>query len=420
MRYIYTVLFYCLLPFLFLRLLWRSRLNPEYRKRWRERLGFFPQELQQSIWVHAVSVGESIAAVPLIKALKAAYPEIPLIVTNMTPTGYARVKAALGDGVLQSYIPYDVPDAVQRFLRRTKPLIAVIMETELWPNLFAACAEREIPILIANARLSEKSMRGYQHITVLTKEMLSKVNHIAAQSEKDAERFVVLGLSKNKVSVTGNIKFDMELPKELALKSEALRLQFGADRFIWIAASTHQGEEEIVLAAHQLIREKIPNALLILVPRHPERFNWVADLIQQKQFSYARRSQVAACDNNTAVYLSDTMGELLLMYSICDVAFVGGSLVSVGGHNMLEPAVLHKPVLTGPQLFNFAEISEMLFAAKGMIKITDAETLAQEVIRFSNDIPFRNLTGENAYSVVEKNRGSLQRQLQWVERLISE
>lgn len=418
MRYLYSVLFYLALPFLFIRLLWRSRRAPGYRKRLLERLGFTPCKLDQCIWIHVVSVGETIAAIPLIKALKKSYPYLPILVTNMTPTGSARVKAALGETVLNAYIPYDLPDAAARFLDRVNPVVAVIVETELWPNLFVACKKRDIPVVVTNARLSEKSAQGYQRIASLTREIFSAINILSAQAQPDAERFIALGMPRERVSVTGNIKFDLELPDDLMLKSQVLRAQLGNERFIWIAASTHPSEEEIILAAHSLVREHIPDALLILVPRHPERFDAIADLVEKEFFTLARRSRSDMCQANTSVYLADTMGEMMLMYSVSDVAFVAGSFAPIGGHNMLEPAALQKPIITGPELFNFAEISELMLEAKGMVRVHDAGTLARTIVAFFNDQAYRQQTGENAYQVVEKNRGSLKRQLSLISQMI--
>lgn len=419
MRFIYSTLLYLAAPWLFLRLLLRSRRTPELRKHWAERLGFCPYQFDQCIWVHAVSVGETIAAIPLIKALKKQYPDIPLLVTNMTATGSARVKAALGDTVFNAYIPYDWPDAVSRFLARIQPKIAIIMETELWPNLFAQCQQRHIPMMIANARLSEKSAQGYQRVASLTRDMLTAVTILAVQAKPDADRFVALGMPKDRVNIIGNIKFDMELPQDLQTKQIALRKQLGSERLIWIAASTHPGEEEIILAAHRLIKEKFPQALLILVPRHPERFDSIAELITQNNFRVARRSRNEICNVGVDVYLADTMGEMMLMYAVCDVAFVGGSFASIGGHNMLEPAALHKPIIVGPQLFNFAEISAMLFTANGMIKVENTDQLVQTVSALFSDKNKRDMLGENAFQVVEKNRGALKRHLDLIESIIS-
>lgn len=419
MRYLYNLLFYIALPFIFLRLLLRSRRAPDYRRRWAERLGFCPHRLQKCIWVHAVSMGETIAAIPLIKALKAQYPDVPLLVTNMTPTGSARVKAAFGDTVLNAYIPYDFPGGVSRFLDRIHPKILVVMETELWPVLFAACKKRNIPIIVTNARLSEKSALGYQRIASITRDMLNTVCVLAAQTQADADRFIALGLPRDRIRITGNLKFDLELSSDLEAKGEALRQALGKDRWIWIAASTHPSEEEIMLAAHRMVLEKFPQALLILVPRHPERFDSVAAMAEQQGFSVVRRSSGLACRADTVIYLGDTMGEMMLMYSACDVACVAGSFAEVGGHNMLEPAVLHKPVITGPKLYNFAEISELLLTAGGMVKVNNAEELAAAVVRFFTDENDRRQTGDNAYRVVEMNRGALRRQLEEIKLCLS-
>jgi len=417
LRYLYSFLLYLAMPFMFLRLLWRSRKVPEYRTRFAERLGFFPETLSKSIWLHAVSVGESLAAIPLIKSLKKTYPDIPIVVTNMTPTGRARIQAALGDSVLQSFVPYDFPDAVSRFLKKTNPIVCIVMETELWPNLFSACKKNKIPMVVTNARLSEKSAKGYQAIAPLTREMLSAVNILASQGIADAERFIALGMKKENVHVTGNLKFDLELPADLAQKSENLKNQLGKNKLIWVAASTHPTEEEIVLAAHRKILKKNPDALLILVPRHPDRFNSVAELIKQQGFSLTRRSDAEF--KPAEVYLADTMGELLLMYSVCDVAFVAGSFANIGGHNMLEAAALAKPIIVGPQLFNFAEISEKLFAANAMIKVLNDEELAIAVTKFFNDEHFRKQVGDNALRVVDENRGALKKQMNLISSLIA-
>lgn len=420
MRYLYTLLFYLILPFVFLRLWWRSRSKSNYKESWAERLGLCPHRLEKCIWVHAISVGEILAAVPLIKELKKHYSHLPVLVTNMTSTGAARVKAAFGETVLQAYIPYDLPDAIARFLHRIHPAVVIIMETELWPNLFAACQRRHFPILIMNARLSEKSAQGYARIKSLTEKMLVSVHTVAAQSNADADRFIALGLPTNTVTVTGNLKFDLELPPDLWVKSEILRQALERGHTIWIAASTHVGEEEIILKAHQKILAKIPTALLILVPRHPERFDTIATLATQHGFQVVRRSDHVRCTPSTTLYLGDTMGELLLMYAVADVAFVGGSLVAVGGHNMLEPAALQKPVITGQQLFNFTEISHLLLEAKGMVTVKDAEELAEHVIQFFLNANYRKLTGENAYKVVIANRGALQKQFALIKTALDD
>jgi 3-deoxy-D-manno-octulosonic-acid transferase len=399
------------LPFIFLRLLWRSRRLPDYHKGWAERLGFCPWALEKSIWIHAVSVGETLAAIPLIKMLLKEFPQLPVVVSNMTPTGAARVKAALGDSVKQVYIPYDLPAAVDRFLQRIHPRVVIIMETELWPNLLASCRQQSIPVVIANARLSEKSAKGYACIPWLSREMMCSVHSLAAQANADAERFVALGLPRERMMVTGNLKFDLDLPEGLSEKSVWLRDQLGRERSVWIAASTHPGEEEIILTAHQALLNKDPQMLLVLVPG-------VAELIAQRGLQFVQRSEGGACSPQTSVYLGDTMGELLLMYAAADIAFVAGSFSQTGGHNLLEPAALRKPVITGPVLFNFLEISQLLLAAKGMVVVQNAETLAAAVEQFFKDSHYRDSTGENAYQVVMANRGALQKQFELIKAAV--
>lgn len=418
MRFLYTALFYIILPFLFIRLLWRSRRLPAYRKGWLERLGYFPYKLESSIWIHAVSVGETIAAIPLIKAIQREYPKIPVVVTNMTPTGAARVKAVFGDTVLQAFVPYDIPAFLNRFIEAVKPMLLVIMETELWPNLFVACLKKNVPIMVANARLSQKSARGYACIASLNGEIFKAIYRLAAQSEDDAKRFTDLGLPREKIVITGNLKFDIEVADDLMMKSEALRAELGLERFIWIAASTHPDEEEVMLNAHRLLLKKHPTALLILVPRHPDRFAEVKSLVEQQGWSMACRSAHKSINTATQVFVGDTMGELMLLYAVADVALVAGSFVPIGGHNMVEPAVLHKPILTGPVVFNFSEISRLLIDEKSMLMVKNPEEIARELSYLFIDENLRHRMGENAYNVVAANRGALQRQVELIKKII--
>jgi 3-deoxy-D-manno-octulosonic-acid transferase len=419
LRYLYTVLFYLALPLVFLRLLWRSRRSPLYRRRWLERLGFSSYRLEQCILVHAVSLGETIAAVPLIKALRTKYPTIPLLVTNMTVTGSARVKAVFGDEVLNTYIPYDLPAALNRFFVRVKPKIVIVMETELWPNLFAVCKKNNIPLVVANARLSARSAKKYRLARFVLRQLFAAITMLAAQTKADADRFIALGMPEKKIKITGSLKFDIEFPKNLLAQKNMLRAQLGEERLIWIAASTHAGEDEKILAAHRLITAKIPQALLILVPRHPERFDFVATLVTTNGFKLARRGENAACDQATSVYLGDTLGEMLTLYAVSDVAFVAGSFAPIGGHNMIEPAALHKPIITGPSLFNFAEISDVLQAAGGLLKVTTSDQLANAVIKLFENTNQCQLMGKNAFKVVEENRGALDQQVEMICRVIS-
>jgi len=418
MRLLYTGLLYLILPLALLRLYWRGRHDAGHRRRWRERLGFFPPLPSGCLWVHAVSLGETRAALPLIRALLERYPDLPLLVTTTTLTGSRQVREALGERVLHVYAPYDLPGAVRRFLRQTRPRLAVIMETELWPNLLRQCAVAGIPTMIANARLSERSARGYARIRRLTASMLRDVTLIAAQAEADADRFRALGAPR--VAVTGNLKYDLSLPDDLPERGWQLRRELlGEERRVWIAASTHAGEDEPILAALALLRPRWPELLLLLVPRHPERFDGVAALCRQQGCKLVRRSEQRACAPDTAVFLGDTMGELLLFYAAADLAFVGGSLVDTGGHNVLEPALLGLPVLFGPHMFNFTEASQRLLEAEAAWQVTDAAALATAVDRLLADPELRRTIGQRGRAVVERHRGALAALLRCIETLQS-
>jgi 3-deoxy-D-manno-octulosonic-acid transferase len=419
MHFVYTLFYTITLPFILLKLWLKSLRQPTYRDRWQERLGHYPFQFERSIWVHAVSVGEAIAAVPLIKLIKATYKDIPIIVTTMTPTGAERVKAMLGDTVIHAYLPYDLPFMMERFYKAAHPVICIVMETEWWPNMIRMCDHHQIPFCLMNARLSEQSARGYRMIGSFTKQLLQKFRVIAAQSQAHATRLKQLGAPSKQLHITGSIKFDIDLPKDLLIHSIALRKQLGDQRPIWIAASTHEGEEVIILAAHQKICATVPNTLLILVPRHPHRFQNVAQLCAS-QFKTARRSLGEICTQDTQVYLGDTMGELLMLYAVSDVAFVAGSLVSVGGHNLLEPAALCKAIISGPHLHNFEEISQLLLDARALNIVSNADQLASQVIALIQHPEERDQHGMRALDVVESNRGSLQKQRQLLQIILKD
>ena len=362
---------------------------------------------QETLWIHAVSVGETQAALPLIKALQQHYPHLTLVITTTTPTGSERVRAALGDTVFHVYAPYDLPGAVRRFLQRTHPRVAIIMETELWPNLIHGCRQHGIPVIVANARLSERSAAGYQRIAGLTRQTLQDITMIAAQASADAQRFMALGADPAQVRVTGNIKFDITPAADLQQQAAALRHTWGTYRAVWIAASTHQDEDEQVLAAFAAVKLALPDTLLILVPRHPERFAKVAALCREQGYNIALRSEQTRCDATTDIFIGDSMGELMLFYAASDVAFVGGSLVAHGGHNLLEPAVLGVPVITGPHTFNFADISRLLLEGGAARQVSHPPELAETVIAYlKNDAPRRS-TGEQGQRLVVQNRGAL-------------
>lgn len=415
MRILYSLLLYLLLPLVLLYLAGRSVREPAYRRRWRERFGFAAPRLPaQPLWLHAASVGEVQAAVPLVRALRQRYPATPLLITTTTPTGSSRVGELFGADVSHCYLPFDLPGAVRRFLRQTRPRLAIVMETELWPNLFHALSARQVPVLIANARLSPGSLKSYQRLGRLTHATIACIDTIAAQSAVDAERYAQLGASSQQLVLTGNIKFDLNLATDTRERGAALRAEFGASRPVWIAASTHAGEDEQVLAAHRQLLRRWPDLLLVLVPRHPERFERVAELCLEQGFCLARRSRGEAV-GQAQVYLGDSMGELLLLYAAADVAFVGGSLVSVGGHNLLEPAALGLAPLSGPQLFNFQEIAALLTAAEALTVVADAPALAAGVAAQLADDPARQAAGARAQQVVVANRGALARTLELVE-----
>jgi 3-deoxy-D-manno-octulosonic-acid transferase len=419
-RILYTVLFHLALPFVVVRLFWRARRAPAYSRRIGERFAVGLPDFQPGgIWVHAVSVGESIAAAPMIRELKARYPHLPVTVTCMTPTGSERIKALFGDSVQHCYLPYDLPWAASRFLQRLQPKLAVVMETELWPNHIHQCARRGIPVALANARLSERSARGYARFARLTAPMLAELSLIAAQTKVEAARFVELGARESGVEVTGSIKFDLSIDPVLPERALQLRQQWGAmSRPIWIGASTHTGEDEILLAAHRLILAEQPDALLILVPRHPERFRSMYELCCKQGFSTVRRSFAEPPQAETQVVLGDTMGELLFLFALADVAFVGGSLVATGGHNLLEPAALGKPMLTGPHLFNFLDIAAQLRDAGALAEITNAPELASAIEAFWKDIERTERARAAGLAVLKNNQGALDRLLAGLERLL--
>lgn len=420
-RTLYTLLFHLGLPLVALRLFLRARKAPAYGQRVAERFAIkLPPMRQGGIWVHAVSVGESIAAAPMVRALLKAYPELPITVTCMTPTGSERIRALFADEprIQHCYLPYDLPWAAARFLDHVRPRLGVIMETELWPNHIHQCAKRGIPVALANARLSARSARGYGRFAKLTRPMLAEMSLIAAQTETEAERFRSLGARPECVQVTGSIKFDLKLDEQLLPRARQLREQWQASqRPVWIAASTHEGEDAQVLEAHRRLLQVHADALLILVPRHPERFNAVHALCAE-QFATVRRSSAELVTDATQVLLGDTMGELLFLYALADIAFVGGSLMPTGGHNPLEPAALALPVISGPHVFNFLDISAMLKDAGALQSVDDSQALAAAVQRLV-ELPLdAKRMGEAGRAVMQANQGALQNLLDGLARLL--
>ncbi len=419
-RALYSLLFHLLLPIIAGRLVWRAWRAPAYGRRIGERFALgLPAMRKDGIWVHAVSLGESIAAAPLIRELLVRYPGLPITVTSMTPTGSERIQALFGDKIQHCYLPYDLPWACARFFRHIQPRLALIMETELWPNHIHQCAKRGVPVVLANARLSERSARGYARFAKLTAPMLAELSLIAAQTEAEAERFRQLGARPGCVEVTGSIKFDLSVDAQLQVRASQLRDTWGArQRPVWIAASTHAGEDEIILAAHRQLLASFPQALLILVPRHPERFASVFELCKREGFASVRRSLDEAVTAQTQVLLGDTLGELLFLYALADLAFVGGSLVENGGHNLLEPAALGKPLLSGPHLFNFLEIAAQLRSAGDLLQVQDAAELQEQLQRLFAEPQQAAQMAMAGLAVLRANQGALARLLAGLARLL--
>lgn len=397
----------------------RGIIDHSYWDKFFQRLGIDYPKLERCIWVHAVSVGEVVAAVPLIRALLARYPERPILVTTVTPTGAARVAAIFGDDVHHAYIPFEMPQAVDNFFASVRPELALVLETEIWPNLYRGCGVRDIPLVLVSARISPKSVRSYRRLLPLFRETLSHGIIIAAQTEADAERFLSLGAAPERTRITGNIKFDIELPSDLAQRGGDIRAELFGDRPVWIAASTHEGEEAIVLAAHQQLLERIPGLLLVVVPRHPQRFAAVRDLIDKQGMAVVARTEAQSCDASTSVFLGDTMGELTLFYAASDVAFVGGSLVPIGGHNLLEPAALGLPLVSGPHVFNAQEIANMFVETGACRLVDDEEQLTGAIEQSLFDRENARDRGEAGRRILEQNRGALQRLLAMIKPLLS-
>ncbi|GIX32569.1 MAG: 3-deoxy-D-manno-octulosonic acid transferase [Lysobacterales bacterium] len=420
LRAAYTALMYLLTPVILWRLALRGLRYRDYFKRWPERFGFFADPgIEESIWVHAVSVGEFNAAVPLIEAMMERWPNRPVVVTTVTPTGSERVRKQFGERVLHVYLPYDLPGAIGRFLDRVRPRLAVIMETEIWPNLFFACHRRRIPVVLANGRLSERSLRGYGPIRPLARAAVRTVRAVIAQSDSDARRFLDLGADPERLTVAGNLKFDMDVPGTLPEQGRALRARWGAQRPVWIAGSTHEPEELPVLDAHARVLSRFPDALLIIAPRHPERFRPVAALCRSLGFSTAVRSQDEVPEASSQCFVLDTIGELLRFYAASDVAFVGGSLAPVGGHNVLEAAALGVPVLIGPHTFNFSEVTESLVACGGARRVLEPN-LGAAVSELLGDLHLRQRMGASGQRAFERERGAVDRIMAAVESILED
>jgi 3-deoxy-D-manno-octulosonic-acid transferase len=410
LRFFYSCLFYLLIPFILLRLLWRGIKAPAYRSRWRERFALYNQKFPQGvIWFHAVSVGEAEALFPLVRQMQKQHPDAKLLITTTTPTGSARVKAVMQETVAHVYLPYDVPDAVNRFMQCFKPKLAVIMETEIWPNLFISCGKNNIPLYIINARLSEKSSRGYQKIPALVRPALAQVSLIATQTQDDASRFIAIGADCEKVLILGNIKFDVEIPQAIIEQGLEIKADLFRDRFVWMIASTHKDEEAMFLEIYKEIKQKIPELLLVLVPRHPERFADVKKLCEQFQLSVVMRASGDRVNTETDVYLVDSMGELKMLYAASDVAFVGGSMVPRGGHNILEAAAVGVPVMFGPYMVNFKEIARGVLSHNAAIQCRNKDELVNSILALYEQPAYRKALAEKGREFVRENQGAITR-----------
>ena len=417
-RWLYSLVLFLASPLLLRSLYKKKEGKPSFGKRWKEHFGLTPKlrESQQPIWIHAVSVGEAIAATPIIKALKQKSPEQPILVTTTTSTGAAQIEK-LGDLVEHRYMPIDFSFAVRGFLKAVRPSKMLIMETELWPNTLHCVAKQSIQISVLNARLSEKSYLNYRKVQPIFNLLARNLSNVFCQYQDDAERFVKLGLPSEQVHLTGSVKFDVDVNEDTLKKGKKLRQQLGLNRPVWIAASTHKGEDEQVLSAHSKLLKSIPNALLILVPRHPERFSAVTELSEEQGFQTIRRTSATSVDEHVNVYMGDTMGEMLTLIGASDICFMGGSLIGekVGGHNLLEPAALKKPSITGPSYYNFLEITEALIENNATIVIDDSEQLSKTLIELMQDQTRASEMGENASQFVANNSGAISKTLALLE-----
>lgn len=412
LRGLYSAVLYLLVPVTLYHLIWRGFRQRAYFQRWDERYASYPRGAPGApLWLHAVSVGEVNAAAPLVNRLLQERPDLPLVVTTITPTGSERARALWGDRVAHVYLPYDLPGAVGRFLDRFQPALALIVETELWPNLLFGCRDRGIPVCILNARLSARSLRGYRVLGALIRRALGTVRLVAAQSKADARRFLELGARQDSVQVAGNLKFDMAPVEADGFVAGFRAALGGASRPVWIAASTHEGEEAAVLDAHRALRGSHPDALLLWAPRHPERFRAVAQAARDAGFAVAMRSGDGWPRADTGVFVIDTLGELLRFYACAPVAFVGGSLQAIGGHNLLEPAATGAAILSGPHLHNFADIARRLREAQAMQVVADGPALAAALCALFDDEEARQRMAGNASRLLEDGRGALARTL---------
>ena len=423
-RYLYSLVLIIISPILIIRLYIRGFIVPSYRLRIKERFGSYNfkdryDKEKTTIWIHAVSVGEVAAAEPLVKKLRELYPEYQLFITTMTPTGSERVFSSFPQEIFHCYLPYDFPIIMYRFVNQMSPAVVIIMETELWPNLINACDKLNVKLVLANARLSDKSAKGYSRISHLTRGMLSKLDIVAAQSKTDAQRLINLGASPKSTIVAGSLKFNVSQEVTAGLNIPLFTQIKQSERTVVVAASTRKGEEEKLLKTIKSLLSIVPTLLFIIVPRHPERFDEVFGLFEREGFKCLRRSTATGFDADTEILIGDSMGELNYYYRVSQIAFVGGSLVDTGCQNVLEPAALSLPILTGPSQYNFSLICENLEKKGGLITVKDEISLEAELLRLIKDKRLRSNMGAIALAEINANQGALPKLLKIIEGLLN-
>ncbi|WP_087854362.1 lipid IV(A) 3-deoxy-D-manno-octulosonic acid transferase [Photobacterium andalusiense] len=422
-RTLYTLLLTLIAPILLWGLYRTKPGKPAFGSRWKEHFGFTPALLkaEQPIWIHAASVGEAIAIVPVIKALKQAYPKQAIVVTTTTSTGAEQI-AKLGDLVEHRYMPIDFGWCVRGFLKTIKPRLFLIVEKELWLNTLTCVHHQNIPTIIVNARLSERSAKRYQSFSFFTHQLINKIDRILCLHDDDARRFIAIGAQQHQVTVTGSIKYDISIADTVFEQAHQLRQQLGIERPIFVAASTHQGEDEQVLDAYQAVQQQYSNAMVIIVPRHPQRFDSVAKLALDRGLQVHRRTGATPINTNTQLYLADTMGEMLVMLAAADVTFMGGSLIGekVGGHNLLEPAAVAKPAITGPSYYNFEDITQQLLAAGAIEICHNSHQLAQQLIALFNDPQHQQQMGVQGQRIVIENQGAVNKTIASISNYLAD
>ena len=417
MRHIYTFFLYLISPFILLRLYWKGRKLPAYRQRISERFALGKKNQEPvDVWLHAVSLGEVVAAIPLIDALLVK--KWRVLITTMTPTGSQHISKRFGQQVEHQYVPYDFPSVVRRFFKTYRPRLGIIMETELWPNLILQAKKMDIPLLLVNARLSDHSFKQYEKVKFMFKPVLNQFTTIFAQSEEDANRFLALGASENLVKIVGNIKFDLQLQISVNKDCEQLKNKWGKERAVVIAASTHNDEEKQILSRLTKLKTTMPDVILLIAPRHPERFQEVYQLSEAQGFKTGRRSQPTSIDDKTEVVVLDSMGELLSFYQTSDYAFVGGSLAPIGGHNVLEPIAVNVPVFCGPHMNNSKAICRDLCAAEAMVMVENVDELVAAIAMLHTNESKRQQQVANASKVLAANKGTVARYMEAIEGIL--